>query len=264
MSTLENTGAYFERLDGRRYRPTQLTGGAWVVTEQHISPMNGLIVHAVERFCAARGDDDLAISRIGIDILGVLTLDPFDVTVDVIRPGRTIELLEVVVVAAGRPAVRARVWRAITADTGKVAGGQADPIPAPASAEPVDLTPVWPGGYIRSLEIRRVGTARPGRGTTWISTPADLVAGDRVSDLARLIGLVDTANGLSVREDPREWLYPNLDLTIHLLRQPRGEWLGLDTCVVFGSDGHGITSSALHDETGHFGNAQQTLTLRRR
>lgn len=241
-----------------------MTGGAWAVAEQHISPMNGLIVHAVERYCAERGADGMAISRVSVDILGVLGFEPFALEVAPVRPGRTIELLEAVVTSAGRPAVRARVWRSIVQDTGRVAGGETEPLWGPERLEPMELTGVWSGGYIRSLEVRPVGRLKRGRGAAWVRTSAPLVADEPVSDLARLIGLVDTANGLCVRESPEQWLFPNLDLTVHLHRRPGGAWLGLDTTVVFGGAGQGVTSSALHDEAGHFGYAQQVLTVRRR
>ncbi|ADD41210.1 thioesterase family protein [Stackebrandtia nassauensis] len=261
---MTSVDSYFVRLDDRRFRPTRLTGGAWTTSEQHISPMIGLITHAVERFCADRGPDRLEISRISVDILGVLTLDEFSVDVEVTRPGRTIELLEAVVVSGERPAVRARIWRSITQDTAGITGGEDETLPAPETVEPIDLTGVWPGGYIESLAARPVGAVKPGRATVWIATRAVPVPGEPVSDFARLMGLVDTANGLSVRESPDSWLYPNLDLTIHLFRRPSGGWLGLDTTVVFGAAGHGVTSSHLHDTTGHFGYAQQSLTIRRR
>jgi hypothetical protein len=256
--------AYFVRLDAERFRPTEWTGGAWSTTEQHISPMNGLITHAVERFCAERGPDGMAISRIGVDILGVLGIEPFEVAVSVVRPGRTIELLEAVVTSAGRVAVRARIWRSVTLDTAAVAGGEVEPLPGLAESEALDLGEVWPGGYIGSVELRSVGAVKPGRAAAWIRSRVDLVEDEPASDLARLIGLVDTANGLCVRQRIDEWLFPNVDLTIHLLRQPRGEWLGLDTTVVFGPAGHGVTSSVLHDAAGHVGYANQTLTIRPR
>jgi len=34
--------------------------------------------------------------------------------------------------------------------------------------------------------------------------------------------------------------------------------------VVFGPEGHGVTSSVLHDVAGHVGYAQQALTIRPR
>src|SRR5690606_2140882 len=132
--------------------------------EQHISPLNGLIVHAVERYCAGRGPDGMAISRISVDILGVLGFEPFALEVAPVRPGRTIELLEAVVASAGRPAVRARVWRSIVQDTGRVAGGEAEPLWGPERLEPREPTGGWSGGYIRSLEVRPIGALKSGRG----------------------------------------------------------------------------------------------------
>lgn len=254
--------SYFVRVDGRRYRPTVLTGGAWTEAEQHISPLNGLIVHAIDRFVAERGSDDLEIGRISIDILGVLAIEDFDIDVVVLRPGRTIELLEATVTAAGRPAVRARVWRMATSDTAAVAGGPSDALTPPGDLAGWQMSDLWPGGYIASLDVRPVGEPQPGRTTAWISTSVALVADEPVGTLARYVALVDTANGIAVRQRPTEWMFPNLDLTIHLARQPRGDWVGLDTTVTFGPDGHGLTSSVLHDQGGPVGHANQILTVR--
>ncbi len=57
-------------------------------------------------------------------------------------------------------------------------------------------------------------------------------------------------------------MFPNVDLSIHLYRQPEGRWVGLDTGVVFGRDGQGLTSTVLHDMHGPVGQAQQILTVR--
>ncbi|MFD7324147.1 AzlC family ABC transporter permease [Streptomyces sp. NPDC059875] len=53
-----------------------------------------------------------------------------------------------------------------------------------------------------------------------------------------------------------------VDLTLHLHRRPEGRWTGLDTTVVFGPTGHGVTSTVLHDVAGPVGHAQQILTIR--
>jgi hypothetical protein len=57
-------------------------------------------------------------------------------------------------------------------------------------------------------------------------------------------------------------MYPNVDLTVHLHRQPEGPWTGLDTTVTFGPTGQGLTSTVLHDLNGPVGHAQQILTVR--
>ncbi|MGX6448719.1 acyl-CoA thioesterase domain-containing protein, partial [Patulibacter sp. S7RM1-6] len=120
---------FFVRLDERRFRPTAHTGGGWNPAEQHISPMNGLLAHEIERFAAARPDDGLRVGRLTVDILGVLTLEEFSVDVETLRAGRTIELVEATVVQHGRVAVRARAWRMATGDTAAVAGGAPEALP---------------------------------------------------------------------------------------------------------------------------------------
>ena len=255
--------SFFVRLDEGRFRPTVHTGGAWTVDEQHISPMNGLVVHEVERHVAGRGDG-LQVGRVTLDILGVLTLGPFELAVETVRPGRTVELLEATVRQHDRVALRARVWRMAVADTAAVAGGAPAPLPPPDGVAPWDLTRVWPGGYIQTVDFRPLRGPDPGRTTAWLRTAVPLLGEEPVGDLARFVGLVDTANGIAVRESPQDWLFPNLDLSIHLHRQPAGPWVGLDTTVTFGAGGLGLTETVLHDEHGPVGRAAQSLTLRPR
>lgn len=257
-----NTGSYYERIDAHRYKPTAHASGAWSTDEVHFSPLGGLVVHAIDRHLADRPGDGLLLSRISFDILGRLALDECEIRVETIRPGRTIELVEAVALIADRPVVRARAWCLASGDTAAVAGGAADRLTAPETLAPWAMAEVWPGGYIASIDVRPLAPPQPGRTTAWISTPLDLVAGEPVSPLASYVALVDTANGIAVRQHPTAWTFPNVDLTIHLHRQPEGRWTGLDTTVVFGPTGQGITSTVLHDINGPVGQAQQILTVR--
>jgi hypothetical protein len=217
----------------------------------------------MDRFVAERATGDgLLTGRIAFDILGVVPIGEVEVHVEVVRPGRSIELLEAVAVSGGRPVLRARAWRLARHDTAVVAGGEPDALSPPDGLPSADLSSVWPGGYIASLDVRPLRTPEPGRATVWLATPVALVADEPVSELARFVGLVDTANGIAVRESPKAWMFPNLDLTVHLHRQPAGRWVGLDTTVVFGPDGSGLTTTVLHDLTGPVGRAEQLLTVR--
>ncbi|WP_327242990.1 thioesterase family protein [Streptomyces sp. NBC_01320] len=254
--------SYFEAIDDHLYKPTTHAGGAWDPDEQHFSPLGGLVVHALDRHRAVGPDDGLVLSRISYDILGRLALDECEIQVETIRPGRSIELLEAVVRIAGRPVVRARAWFLASLDTTAVAGGPDDHLSPPESLTTWPMSEVWPGGYIASLDVRPVAPPRPGRTTAWVATPLDLVAGVPVSPLASYLALVDTANGIAVRQPPTAWMFPNVDLTVHLHRQPRGAWTGLDTTVTFGPSGQGLTSTVLHDVDGPVGHAQQILTVR--
>lgn len=254
---------YFQRVGPDRFCPTSRVGGAWREDEQHVSPLAGLITHAIETHRAERQATPMALSRISFDILGQIRLEEFDLSVETTRPGRTIELVEATVTIGGRAVVRARAWFMAEADTSSVVGGQPDRMPAPETLQTWSMDSVWPArGFISTLETRTVGAPQPGRTSAWMSTGTELVAGEPVSPLASFVALVDTANGIAVREEPTKWMFPNLDLTIHLHRRPEGDWTGLDTGVVFGISGIGLTSTVLHDQRGPVGRAEQTLTVR--
>jgi hypothetical protein len=126
-----------------------------------------------------------------------------------------------------------------------------------------DPTTLWPGGFIASAEVRRA-QVEPGRASYWVRTPLPLIEDEKVSRLASAAGLFDIANGMTVRADPRDVAFPNVDLTAHLFTEPRGDWIGFDTTVSFGPEGLGLTSSVIHDEHGPIGTLSQILTVRPR
>ncbi|WP_416343972.1 thioesterase family protein [Isoptericola peretonis] len=181
--------------------------------------------------------------------------------VRVLRPGRGVELVEAEVACGGRRVVTLRAWLTAAGDTAELAGGAPAPLPGPDATPGWDPTTDWPGGFVESIDVRRT-LAGPGRGHVWVRTGHTLVADEKVGSLARTVGLLDLANGMSVRADPRRVAFPNVDLSAHLHRAPEGEWLGLDTTVTFGPAGAGLTSSVLHDERGAFGTLAQGLVVR--
>ncbi|GEE03467.1 thioesterase [Gordonia spumicola] len=259
MTTIE---PYFHALGDGRYRATRHVQGAWSLDEQHIAAPLGLLTHVVE-VDHRRRRGDLVISRLSFDILGIMPIGDVDLTAEVTRAGRTIELVEGTLSYGGRAIVRLRAWFTTPADTGTVAGTGFDPIPPVSDHEAWDPTREWAGGYIASAEVRRL-LREPGRGSFWVRSPHPLVDDEPVSPLAHAARVFDIANGMSTRIDPARLAYPNLDLTAHLFREPRGEWVGFDTSVSFGPTGVGLTSSVLHDEDGPFGALNQSLTLRPR
>ena len=251
--------SYYRRRPGGFFEPTVHVQGVWNPTEQHMAPVSGLLVHAIEEH---EPREDLQLARITFEILGVIPRALTEITVTTIRPGRTIELVEAVLVAGGRPAVRAHAWRMARQKTEAVEGGAPARLPAPETMGAWDGRERWAGGYIDSLQGRRAGTSVPGRGQVWLRTDITLVEDVEVSPTAAFVGLVDTANGVLVREDPCLWMFPNIDLSIHLWRRPKAGWVGFDTTVVFGGDGIGLTSTTLHDIDGPVGRSEQILTVR--
>src|SRR5699024_12636999 len=75
----------------------------------------------------------------------------------------------------------------------------------------------------------------------------------------KLVGLTDTANGIAPIAEPGtdNVFFANVDLTIHFLREPVGEWLGFATSANIGQTGGGITSAILYDTDGILGRCEQ-------
>lgn len=256
-----DSGAYFVVDGPSRFRPTEHVGGGWNPDEQHIAPAIGLLTHVIEGDRDQRRDDNPQLARLSCDILGVLTLEPFTIEVTVLRPGRTIELVEARLVQHGRTGVIARAWLAQPFDTGSFAGSPLTHIASERELQEWDFTSLWPGGFVRSLTSRRMNAA-PGRAIAWLSTDIDLLAGEQASPTARALTVVDAANGISPRAATSAIAFPNLDLTAHIFRTPEGGSTGLDTTVSFGATGLGLTHTVLHDRRGPFGTVAQTLTVR--
>ncbi|ACQ80034.1 conserved hypothetical protein [Beutenbergia cavernae DSM 12333] len=253
---------YFHRVDETSFRPTDHVSGAWNTREQHIAPALGLLAHLVEVDRDARGRHDLAVTRLSYDIWGTIPLDVVHTAVRVLRPGRSVELVEAELSHGQRRGLTLRAWLTQAGDTATLAATDLPALPGPDTMDPWDPATVWPGGFIRSVEVRRVALG-PGRAGFWVRTDVPLLDGEPVSPLARAAGLIDGSNGLTVRADPREVAFPNVDLTAHAFRAPDDGWLGFDTAVSFGPTGAGLTSSVLHDAGGPWGTSAQSLLVRR-
>lgn len=250
--------AFYVRRDAHRFVSTLHAQGAWQPGEQHLAPASGLVLAEVER----RLPSDKLVSRASFDVLGVIHSGEFTIGVEVVRPGRSIELVEASMRHGDRTSIRARVWRLAASDTTPVRGIEWPSMPPPEAMRPLAFSSIWEGGYIQSLEARQADDVRPGRGRSWIRTRFPLVHCEADPPVAGFLKLVDTANGLVVREHPGSVFFANVDLTVHFLREPEAGWVGFDTRVNFGPTGLGETFSVLSDSLGPVGTAAQSLTVR--
>lgn len=261
---MTTAAAYFVRETETRFRPTPHVGGGWNTSEQHIAPSIGLLAHEIEHdHHRRRPDEPLLLSRVTCDILGVFAIEPVDVTVSVIRPGRTIELVEARLDHDGRTAATLRAWYTQPQDTAHLVGTDLPPIPSVDELPEWHMGGTWGGGFVGSLEVRKRRLS-PGRAVAWVRTDLELIAGEQVSPTAHMLGLIDVANGLASRISSGEAAFPNLDLTAHLTRAPEGDWTGFETDATFGPTGIGLTHSVIHDQHGPLGTVAQSLTVRPR
>jgi hypothetical protein len=252
-------GAFY-RLQGEHFVPSELTRGPWDPRAQHAGPPSALLGRAIER-CEPRAG--MRVGRVTFEILKPVPLAPLTVEARVVRPGRSVEMLDAVLAGPDGDVMRARGWRV---QVGEVRLDAADPPPAgPDAAAPRPFFPTGEQvGYHTAMEYRFAsgGFLEPGPATVWMRMRGELVEGERPSPLERVLVAADSGNGVSAALDWREYLFINTDLSVHLLRPPDGDWVCLD--AVTHVDGLGLSDTALWDERGRIGRAAQTLLVRRR
>ncbi|RCW40454.1 thioesterase superfamily protein [Halopolyspora algeriensis] len=260
MNISQPVRVFYESLGEGRYHATEHTVGPWSDKAQHLGPVSALLVRELERF---RPRQDMAIRRVGVDVLGPVPVGELDIHTEMTRPGRSVELVSATLSAEGRPAATARAWRMVRGDTTSIAAEDTEPFDSPESWAPMPTPDGWTGGYASALEWRIADESMLGTGhaRVWARPKMPLLGGEEPTALQRLFAVADCSSGVSSRLRFREWTFANTDLTVHLSREPRGEWIGLDARMDSGPDGAGLAHSTLHDTAGPVGRSAQSLLL---
>jgi acyl-Coa thioesterase superfamily protein len=95
----------------------------------------------------------------------------------------------------------------------------------------------------------------------WTRLRVALVEGEEPTGLERVLAVADSGNGVSGVLPLDRWLYINPELTVHMLREPRGEWICLDATTAIAPGGAGLASSVLSDDDGIVGRGAQSLLV---
>jgi hypothetical protein len=240
--------------------PADHARGPWDPGAQHGGAPSALLVRAVERVAP----DGLRVARLTVEFLGAVPLAPVRTEAAIVRPGRRFAIAEAELAAAdGRALCRARAMllRRDAEPPTPDAGALAPPLAAGPGAADGHPFPMLEGeGFgTTALELRRAAGTRPGPMTVWFRLRRPLVAGEEPSPAQRAAAVADFGNGISAEVDWDRWLFVNTDLTVHLVREPRGEWLALAARTRLDPGGAGLATSVLHDEDGPVGTGAQSL-----
>ena len=199
------------------------------------------------------------------EILRPVPIAPLTVSARVVRPGRSVELIEGLLAHDDTEIIRARAWRIRTEAVEWDGPRPADPPPpGPDSAEPRDFFPTGhERGYHSAMEVRFVSGAylEQGPARAWMRQRVALVEGEEPSPLDRTLVAADSGNGVSAPLDYRRFVFINTDLSVALRRLPEGEWVCLDATTHVEPDGVGLTDTELYDERGPVGRATQSLLV---
>jgi hypothetical protein len=255
----------FFRRDGDAFEPSELTRGPWDPDSQHAGPPAALLGRAIED--CGDGEGKL-VGRVTFEILRPVPISTLTVSAEVVRPGRSVELIEASLADGEGEVMRARAWRLKTEQVELDPPPPDDPAPpGPADGSEQDFFPTGADvGYHTAMEYRFVSGAflELGPAVVWMRMRYPLVEGEEPSPLQRVLVAADSGNGVSASLDYRRYVFINTDLTVHLHREPATEWVCLDAATRLDTAGVGMSDTLLWDERGRIGRGVQTLLVRPR
>ena len=253
--------SFFQPLGEGRWRATVHTTGPWDERYQHGGPPSALLGRAVEGV-APRAD--VMVAPMTVEILGPIPVGDLDLRAAVVRPGRSVELVEAVLSADGRDVARASAWRVLRTAANAIPSRH-EPAP-PLPDAPVDMEHDWVDGYLSAIEWRfaRGHFMERGPAAAWSRMRVPLVPDETPSPLQRVLVVADSGNGISSELNMQKWHFINPELTVHLHREPVGEWVCLDATTTISTNGVGLATSVLSDLDGPVAVGAQTLLVARR
>jgi hypothetical protein len=250
--------AFYEPLGDGRFGSTRHTAGPWDPASQHAGPPAALLGRAMEQ-CSPR--EDTLLARITFEILGPVPVDAVEVSARVLRPGRTVELLEAELSAGGRTAMTARAWRLPRA--GAAGAGEPDGAGPPPPRPPEPTPPPYDFGYGHAVECRfaRGAWREAGPATVWTRLRVGIVPGEAPTPLQRVLAVADSGNGVSAVLSWDDYLFINPELSVHVQREAEGEWIVLDAATAIAAGGTGLARSVLSDTRGPVAYGAQSLLV---
>jgi hypothetical protein len=256
------SGSFYELSGDGGFVATELTRGPWDPGAQHAGPPSALLGREIERL---DGAEEFQVGRVAIEIMRSMPIGPVRVEAEVVRPGRSVQLIEASLSNEEGELARARAWRLRTSELELPAEIEEDPPPAgPAQGSTPEFFATGQSvGYHTAMEWKAVAGAfvEPGPATVWMRMRHPLVEGEEPTPLQRALIAADVGNGISAVLDWRSYVFINVDLTVHLERMPEGEWVCVDAVTRPQPTGIGTAESVLSDQRGRIGRAAQSLLI---
>lgn len=258
--------AFYKRVDDGRYVATELTRGPWDPGAQHAGPPSALLGREIERL---ESSDGFQVGRVVFEILRPVPIGAVQVETRVLRPGKKVQLVEASLAGEAGELMRATAWLLRVSEL-ELPEGVPGEDAAPQGPEEGWTPEFFPTGqevgYHTAMEWKAVAGAflEPGPATVWMRMRQALVEGEEPTALQRALVAADVGNGISAVLDWREYVFINVDLTVHFERMPAGEWVCVDAVTRPQPSGIGTAESVLSDTSGRIGRAAQSLLIAQR
>lgn len=244
--------------DGDGVVATHLSQGPWNPSHQHGGPVSALLARTVE---AVPTLVPMRCGRLTIDLMHAVPVARLTTASRIVREGKRVQLVEAAVLHDGAEVARASALRVRVGDSSAALTHprrpDESPPPPPTTVEESVLAraglPV--PGFLLALDMHRVagGLGQGAPACTWFRLRVPVVAGEENTPLVRLAALADFTSGTANFLPIDRWSSINADISIHVLREPVGEWIAVDAVAHAAGDGIGHSRSTLYDTTGMVG-----------
>jgi hypothetical protein len=207
----------------------------------------------------------MAVSRLTVELVRPVPVEPLTVAVRTTRPGRKVQLVEATLSAGDVVVARAtglRIRRATVELPEGIDVDEAPDLPPPDELPPTPFTGDWAGFHNQGADLRYTEPRQAGPAKVWIRLKdVRVVPDEEPSPLQRVAAVADFGNGVSSVVDFGGLLFINPDLTVYLDREPVGEWVLLDAVSRLRGTGRGLAESHLFDRRGRIGTSLQSLLV---
>ncbi len=190
--------------------PTDRARGPWSPDALHGGPVAALVARSAERHGENR-DDALQLARITLELLRPVPLAPLTLRTSLVKPGRKVQLLDVVVVAGEVEVAKARVLR-LRVDPDQpvvpVSTPEDDPPDPPERcAQRPPMVDRYVAFHNHGVDMRFVAGRAAGRrddlgpAVVWFRLQCPVVLGEEPTPWQRAAAVADFGNGVSSELD---------------------------------------------------------------
>lgn len=255
--------------DGAVWLPSVLSRGPWDPRAQHGGAPSALFAYLAE---SALPEPGWQLTRLSIELIKPVPVAPLTVQHET-HPGRSTTRMTIGLYADGVLVARAHALllrgQRLALPPELPGWSPAQLMPRPSECSERVSIPGMPSSisfFDSALEHRLAqgNNSKPGPGAAWFRLTVPLVQGQPTSPAMLAAAAADSGNGLSWVLGPKDYLFANADISLHLHRPPAGEWVGLLSETQADGGGAGTTLTRLYDVHGPIGVAIQSLVLRER
>jgi hypothetical protein len=236
-------------VDGDDVVATILTQGPWAPDAQYGGAPCALLTWAIERVPTLV---PMRIARLSFDMHRAVPIARLHVSASVTREGKRLQVVTASITHEGVEVARCTALRLRIGSGPAVTNDPSFPViePPPGPGDQRRSNGRGRSGFLGGVEIRE---STGSMATSWFRVTAPIVAGSPLTPMTRLAMIADFTANAGNYLDATQWSAINPDLSVHVVREPVGDWHAVSTRAWYETDGIGHARADLFDTSGFIG-----------